>query len=474
MTLLQRRQFSFVIFAVLYAYYVRYDHNHMPQGNSSEIYVNTDYPMFQDIHVMVVVGFGFLMSFLKKYGFSAISINLLLTSFIVQFVIILRGFLSVEFATTGKFTISINELIQADLSCVAVLITMGVLLGRLTPIQFLILGFIEVSIATILEHVLFNILHINDGGRSLVIHCFGAYFGLTVAKVNERRTIVELDREDGNLEHSELFSMIGLKMSVLSSFGSFFPSFNGATQEPEDARYRAIMNTYLAMASCTLIAFMLSSMSDQLGRFNMLHIQSSTLSGGVAVATVANVILYPHHALLVGAIAAFISVIGHVWVTPRILERRFQLFDTCGVHNLHGLPSLLSGFLSVYFVLHYDPAEYGENLFKIYPYWKGGPKDGADRDAVEQAVFQLLGIFLTLVVSILGGALTGFIVNIDLLSKVKTELPRFEDANFYTNAKFSVLGRPISQELPAPLYNPLVQTARVDLAAGMKVEMSYF
>ncbi|KAI6233553.1 Ammonium-transp domain-containing protein [Aphelenchoides fujianensis] len=473
MTLLQRRQFSFVtfvfqiIFSVLYAYYVRYDHSHMPHGNGSEIYVNTDYPMFQDIHVMVVVGFGFLMSFLKKYGFSAISINLLLTSFIMQYVIILRGFLSQEFVTTGKFTISINELIQADLSCVAVLITMGVLLGRLTPIQFLILGFIEVSISTILEHVLFNVLHINDGGRSLVIHCFGAYFGLTVAKVNERRTIVELDSEDGNLEHSELFSMIGTLFLWI-----FFPSFNGATQVTEDARYRAIMNTYLAMGSCTLVAFMLSSMSDQLGRFNMLHIQSSTLSGGVAVATVANVILYPHHAIIVGAIAAFISVLGH----PKILERKCQLYDTCGVHNLHGLPSLLSGFLSVYFVLHYDPAEYAENLFTIYPYWKGGPREGADRDAVEQAIFQLLGIVLTLFVSILGGALTGYVINFSLLSKVKTELPRFEDANFYTNAKFSVLGRPVTLQPDPPIYNPLVQTARVDLTVGMKFEheMSYF
>lgn len=154
----------------------------------------------------------------------------------------------------------------------------------------------------------------------------------------DRRTIIEIDHEEGNLEHSELFSMIGTLFLWI-----FMPSFNGAAQEPENSRYRAIMNTYLAMASCTLITFMISSMSDQLGRFNMLHIQSSTLAGGIAIGTIANVVLYPHHAIIVGVIAGVASVLGHVFVTPKILEKRFGLYDTCGVHNLHGIPSLISG-----------------------------------------------------------------------------------------------------------------------------------
>ena len=33
------------------------------------------YPMFQDVHVMIFVGFGFLMTFLKKYGYGSIGYN---------------------------------------------------------------------------------------------------------------------------------------------------------------------------------------------------------------------------------------------------------------------------------------------------------------------------------------------------------------------------------------------------------------
>lgn len=35
------------------------------------------YGHFQDIHVMIFVGFGFLMTFLRKYGYSAVSLNML-------------------------------------------------------------------------------------------------------------------------------------------------------------------------------------------------------------------------------------------------------------------------------------------------------------------------------------------------------------------------------------------------------------
>lgn len=52
------------------------------------------------------------------------------------------------------------RLVIADLSVVVVLITMGVLLGTLTPVQYLVLAFMETSFAVVVEHILFNILHV--------------------------------------------------------------------------------------------------------------------------------------------------------------------------------------------------------------------------------------------------------------------------------------------------------------------------
>lgn len=53
------------------------------------------------------------------------------------------------------------RLIIADLSCVTVLITMGILLGKLTPVQFLILAFMETSFSVVLEHIIFDMLHVS-------------------------------------------------------------------------------------------------------------------------------------------------------------------------------------------------------------------------------------------------------------------------------------------------------------------------
>lgn len=136
----------------------------------------------------------------------------------------------------------------------------------------------------------------------MAVHLFGAYFGLTASIVGHKKNVMEMN-EQGSINHSDLFSMIGQKtiyekqkvFQALSSCGSSFHPLMLQYKNPveqcakllivtlEDARHRAIMNTYLAMASGTVTTFLLSSWHDNLGRFNMMHIQSSTLAGGVAI-----------------------------------------------------------------------------------------------------------------------------------------------------------------------------------------------
>ena len=61
--------------------------------------------MFQDVHVMIFVGFGFLMTFLKKYGFSSVGLNLLIASFAIEWAMLLSGLLHLQ--EGGYFTIGI-------------------------------------------------------------------------------------------------------------------------------------------------------------------------------------------------------------------------------------------------------------------------------------------------------------------------------------------------------------------------------
>lgn len=46
---------------------------------------------FQDVHVMIFVGFGFLMTFLKRYSFGGVGFNFLIAAFGLQWALLMQG-----------------------------------------------------------------------------------------------------------------------------------------------------------------------------------------------------------------------------------------------------------------------------------------------------------------------------------------------------------------------------------------------
>ncbi len=63
--------------------------------------------VFQDVHVMMYIGFGFLMVFLKRYGYGAVSFTFMIAAIAVQWGIIVEGFFHMK---NGKFYVSILRL----------------------------------------------------------------------------------------------------------------------------------------------------------------------------------------------------------------------------------------------------------------------------------------------------------------------------------------------------------------------------
>jgi ammonium transporter Rh len=57
-------------------------------------------------------------------------------------------------------------------------------------------------------------------------------------------------------------------------------------------------------------------------------------------------VVAPAVAFGIGALAGALCVVGYVFVQPA-LQARFKIVDTCGVHNLHGMPGLLGGLIAV-------------------------------------------------------------------------------------------------------------------------------
>jgi len=52
--------------------------------------------------------------------------------------------------------------------------------------------------------------------------------------------------------------------------------------------------------------------------FFQIHIQNSTLAGGVAIGTLADMIIQPWAAILVGGVAGTVSVLGYRYLTVRM------------------------------------------------------------------------------------------------------------------------------------------------------------
>ena len=70
--------------------------------------------------------------------------------------------------------------------------------------------------------------------------------------------------KETSVYHSDLFAMIGSLFLWI-----FWPSFNSGGLSGVD-RHRAVINTYLALASCCVTTFAVSALVEKKGRFNMV------------------------------------------------------------------------------------------------------------------------------------------------------------------------------------------------------------
>ncbi|XP_074836849.1 ammonium transporter Rh type B [Carettochelys insculpta] len=389
---------------ILFAVFVRYDQetsarlwheelmNHNKSNLDNDFYFR--YPSFQDVHTMIFIGFGFLMTFLKRYGFGSVAFNFLIAAFAIQWSTLIQGFF--HSFRDGKIHIGIESMINADFCSGAILISFGAVLGKTSPIQLLLMALLEVTLFGINEYILLSILGAKDAGGSMTIHTFGAYFGLMVSRLLYRPQLDKSKERQGSVYHSDLFAMIGTIYLWL-----FWPSFNSAITAHGDDQQRTVMNTYFSLAASTLATFAISALIDKEGKLNMVHIQNAALAGGVVVGTSGEMMLTPFGAMIAGFLAGLISTLGFQFVSP-ILESRLKVRDTCGVHNLHGMPGVLGALLGALLATLATQDVYGDGMADVFPLVADG-----SRTAAYQGTCQLFALFITLGFAVIGGSLVG-------------------------------------------------------------------
>lgn len=293
-----------------------------------------------NILAMLLIGFGFLMVFVKKYGYSATTGTFLVVGAGIPLYLLLRstGIISKEPVAAD----SVNALLLAEFACAAALIAMGAVLGRLRVYQYAIMAIIIVPVYMINEWlVLEGGLEITkgffDSAGSIIIHAFGAYFGLglTIAltAANDREKAIESD------ETSDRFSILGSMVLWV-----FWPSFCSAIVPHEDMP-KTVINTILSLCGATVTTYIASTLFRK-GKTSIADIANAALAGGVAIGATCNVVSAPG-AFGIGVLAGALCVFGYVFIQPK-LQRLLKGVDTCGVHNLHGMPGLLGGIIAIF------------------------------------------------------------------------------------------------------------------------------
>lgn len=325
------------------------------------------------ILAMLLLGFGFLMVFVKQNGFNATTGTYLVVASVLPFYFLLKGLGILTAEALGTETIA--SLLFAEFAAAAALIAMGAVLGKLKSYQYILLGLLIVPFYMLNEWLVTDGAlgftdTFTDMAGSIGIHAFGAYFGmgltLAIQSARHRQKPVESDYT------SDRLSMLGSMLLWV-----FWPSFCSAIVAPEEIVCTAI-NTILALCGATLTTFLMSSIMRK-GKVCIADIANASLAGGVSIGSACNTAV-PWHAFLIGIIAGAVCVVGYVVVQP-ILEEKFKIADTCGVHNLHGMPGLIGGISAIF----------------IVPGIAGG---------------QLAGIIATLVIAFAGGLITGTIIRL--------------------------------------------------------------
>ena len=292
----------------------------------------------RSIHIlaMLLVGFGFLMAFIRKHGYSSITATFLVVSVAIPMYMLIKSFGGEHFAMS---TIDIKTFLFAEFAAASLLISIGAPLGRLRMDQYILMALLFIPAYIFNEWLILESGYFQgfiDTGGSVVIHAFGAYFGLGV--VANTFSSFKNDPACENDSTSNQFCLLGSMILWL-----FWPSFTSAIVSPDRVVLTAI-NTVFALCGSTLATYIFSTLLR--GKVEIEDIANAALAGGVAIGSLCD-ITSPGYAMLIGIGAGALSTIGYSIIAPK-LESLIKGTDTCGINNLHGMPGILGGLTAIF------------------------------------------------------------------------------------------------------------------------------
>jgi len=340
-----------------------------------------------------------------------VGMTFLMCAVAIQWYVLCGPFFEMWITNHGTFHaigVNMNIIVRADFCAGAVMITYGVVLGKVSPFQLLCITLVEVVMYAINES--FGLLlHVADIGGSMTIHLFGAVFGLTLSRMLLNEKCAYQNESNASGYHSDIFSMIGTVFLWL-----YWPTFNSFLAVRQDLQGRAVVNTVLALTGSCMCAFLVSNILRKGKKFCMVDAQNATLAGGVMMGSCADMHINGGTAIFLGGLAGTVSVIGFTKISPYL--ERYGIHDTCGVNNLHCMPSFLGAIVAM-IAADQAKVEFYGTYYAINQQFPLRCTDSSLENlmqcaegltARQQAVRQLAFTAISIAMGVAGGVIAGF------------------------------------------------------------------
>ena len=372
----------------------------------------SNYGLLRDMNIMVFIGFGMLHSILRRNSWISISINILLIAISVQLSLFFNYLWKRAFL--GRYdeeNFDLIYLMKAIFISSSVLITSGCVLGKISIIQYILLAVSE-TIFSSLNYQLCEVkLKVIDNGGVLYIHTFGSIFGIAISIVLFCSTKIKQSIQKYNyLNKSNYFSNLTSFFGMIILF-CYFPSFNSALvgKEQFHMSQRGRYNTYFSLCGSVMGAFITSGFFNN-GRFIFEELLFGSISGAIIISGCCTICLSFWGSIIIGTLGGTISVIFLSKIKPYFVK--WGLKDTCNIIIIHGIIGILGSFITPIIITAFKKKE------EVKKYLDSHGKVSA----------QIGAILITMVISFIGGIVTGYLMKISLCGKITQY---FTDAEFF-------------------------------------------
>lgn len=362
-----------IVVVVFYGIYQKTIYNETTLGEN----VNENlfrYPLFQDVHIMIYVGFGFLLTFIHRYRLSCLTMCFWVAAIFFQFYFLFAALWKGAFHAWEDIYITPERLILGEVASASVLIVVCAIIGKANNLQYLIITVSCAFLYTLNEEIVIAVLGVRDVGGSMIIHAFGAFFGIGVTiMLNYKPSMY--NKNLSATQTSFTTAMIGTLF-----LWCFWPSFNAALAVTPSDIHLSVLNTYFSIIGSIVSTYFTTTILEK-GKFHMDHVLNASLAGGVCMGSGADLLYGSYAAYIVGLLTGIVSTLLFEFM-PRLL-RRYDIWDIAGVLNLHGIPGMLGGLYSAAFRA-------------VYIDGRGG--------------IQVAGTFISIGIGLAGGLVVGFVV----------------------------------------------------------------